>query len=215
MGKDWKGNGNSVYKALGASNHTDKERETDDFYATEPKAVDLLLDYIDIQGGIWESSCGSGCLSERIEQRGYEVVSTDLVYRGYGKGNVNFFECDYMPEGCNAIVTNPPYKYATEYVIHGLGLLEERGLLCLFLKTTFAEGKERYARIFSVTPPKYVLQCSERVLCAKNGEFELKKKEGSAVSYAWWVWEKGYTGPTILDWINHPKVTEFKQNKLF
>ena len=149
-------------------------------------------------------------------QRGTKVVSTDLVYRGYGKGDVNFFECGCMPEGCTAIVTNPPYKYATEYVIHGLGLLEERGLLCLFLKTTFAEGKERYARIFSVTPPKYVLQCSERVLCAKNGEFEyMQEHGGSAISYAWWVWEKGYTGPTILDWINHPKVTEFKQNKLF
>ena len=40
---DWVGNGNSVYKTLGASNHTDKEREKDDYYATDPIAIDKLL----------------------------------------------------------------------------------------------------------------------------------------------------------------------------
>lgn len=44
MAKDWVGNDNSVFKALGASNHTDKERENNDFYATESKAAYLLMD---------------------------------------------------------------------------------------------------------------------------------------------------------------------------
>ena len=41
---DWTGNSNSIYKTLGASNHTDKERQNEDFYATEPKAAKLLLE---------------------------------------------------------------------------------------------------------------------------------------------------------------------------
>ena len=44
MPKDWTGNSNSIYKTLGASNHTDKERETNDYYATEGKAAELLLE---------------------------------------------------------------------------------------------------------------------------------------------------------------------------
>ena len=40
--KDWKGNKNSVFKTLGASNHTDKERESLDFYATDSVAIDKL-----------------------------------------------------------------------------------------------------------------------------------------------------------------------------
>ena len=153
--KDWRGNGNSIFKTLGASNHTENDRETDDFYATDPVAIDLLLKYphITLPHGIWEPSCGSGCMSQRLEARGYQVVSTDLVYRGYGRGGVNFFEQQRMPDGCKAIVTNPPYKFATEYVIHALDLLPADGVLCLFLKTTFAEGKERYVRIFGITPP--------------------------------------------------------------
>ena len=153
--KDWNGNGNSIFKTLGASNHTDNDRESDDFYATDPVAIDLLLKYprIQLPQNVWEPSCGSGCLSKRLEERGYQVVSTDLVYRGYGRGGVNFFEQRTMPDGCKAIITNPPYKFATEYVLHALRLLPDDGMLCLFLKTTFAEGKERFVRIFGITPP--------------------------------------------------------------
>ena len=41
--KDWTGNKNSIFKTLGASNHTDKERENDDYYATDPIAIDVLI----------------------------------------------------------------------------------------------------------------------------------------------------------------------------
>ena len=33
--KDWTGNKNSIFKTLGASNHTDKERENDDSTAED------------------------------------------------------------------------------------------------------------------------------------------------------------------------------------
>lgn len=43
MSKDWTGNYGSIFKTLGASNHTDKERQSEDYYATDPIAVDKLL----------------------------------------------------------------------------------------------------------------------------------------------------------------------------
>lgn len=47
-----------------------------------------------------------------------------------------------------------------------------------------------------------VLVFSERVLCAKNGDFEgMKQGGGSAVAYAWFVWQKGYNGNTTIEWI--------------
>ena len=42
--KDWSGNENSVFKTLGASSHTVEEREQNDYYATQPKAVRILLE---------------------------------------------------------------------------------------------------------------------------------------------------------------------------
>lgn len=38
MNKDWKGNKNSIYKTLGASNHTKEDRQEEDYYATDPHA---------------------------------------------------------------------------------------------------------------------------------------------------------------------------------
>ena len=41
--KDWVGGRASVFKTLGASNHTDHERAWGDYYATEPNATEWLL----------------------------------------------------------------------------------------------------------------------------------------------------------------------------
>jgi len=42
INKDWSGNHKSIYTTLGASSHTLNIREENDFYATEPKAVDYF-----------------------------------------------------------------------------------------------------------------------------------------------------------------------------
>ena len=41
--KDWVGGSAAVFKTLGASNHTDADRQREDYYATEPKATEWLL----------------------------------------------------------------------------------------------------------------------------------------------------------------------------
>ena len=198
---DWTGNGNSIFKTLAASNHTDKEREQNDFYATDPAAIDLLVKKVELPKQILEPACGSGCLSVRLEELGHDVKSYDIVDRGFGEVG-NFFDMVKPPfDGNFAIVTNPPYKFAKEFVLHALELVPVGSLVCMFLKTTFAEGKGRFNDLFSIYPPRMVLQCVERVLCAKNADFATRKKEGSAVAYAWWIWQKGFNGQTILDWI--------------
>lgn len=83
--KDWTGNRKSTFVTLGASNHTDKERESNDFYATDPIAIDKLVKVIQLPRKVWECACGTGCLSDRLMDFGHEVISTDLVDRGYGK----------------------------------------------------------------------------------------------------------------------------------
>lgn len=199
---DWTGNSNSIFKTLGASNHTDKEREQNDFYATDPVAIDLLTKKVELPKQVLEPACGSGCLSIRLEGLGHDVKSFDIVNRGFGMER-DFFSITEPPfSGDYAIVTNPPYKFALPFVLHSLELVPDGGLVCMFLKTTFAEGKGRYKDLFRKYPPLKVLQCVERVLCAKNGDFAaMRAGGGSAVAYAWWVWQKGYKGQTTLDWV--------------
>lgn len=199
--KDWTGNSNSIYKTLGASNHTDKERQENDFYATDSIAIDKLLAYETPNKNIWECACGQGDLSERLEEYGYSVYSTDLIDRGYGQGGIDFLEQTTKWKG--DILTNPPYKYAKEFVLQALDLIENKRKVYMFLKLTFLEGIARYRDLFSKHPPKTIYVFSQRVMCAKNGDFEgMKKGGGSAVAYAWYVWEKGYKGDPVIKWVN-------------
>lgn len=150
---DWTGDKNSVYKIIGSSQHSNQERVEHDFYATDPATIDALVKHEHLPMQVLEPACGSGHLSERLISLGHEVKSYDLVDRGYG-GVMDFFEMEQPPfVGDFAIVTNPPYKYATEFVLHALELVPDGSLVCMFLKTTFAEGKRRYTEIFCNYPP--------------------------------------------------------------
>ena len=207
--KDWTGNTNSVFKNLGASNHSDSERASQDYYATSPLAVDKLASKFDIPHKVLEPCCGQGHLSERLKEHGHEVWSYDIVDRGYGEVQ-NFFEMLTLPDSLSAesafredmaVVTNPPYPHAMEFILHALELVPDGSYVCMFVKTTFLEGKKRYKELFSRQPPMLLLQFVERILCAKNGDFVEARKQGSAVSYCWIIWKKGYKGKTIVDWI--------------
>ena len=201
--KDWTGNYKSVYITLGASNHTEKVRQNEDYYATDPVAIDGLKKVFDIPQNVWECSCGEGHLSKRLIELGHNVYSSDLVDRGYGDGNIDFLKTTTLPQGVDCILTNPPYAIAKDFVSHSLDLLNDGQYCMMFLKTTFLEGKKRYSELFSKHPPKYIFQFVSRVLCAKNGDFQkMRDGGGSAVSYAWYVWEKGYQGDTIIRWID-------------
>ena len=200
--KDWVGNKNSVFKTLGASNHTDNERENNDFYATDPIAIDVLIrdGNVTFNNPIWECACGQGHLSEKLKEYGYDVYSTDLIDRGYGQGNIDFLQCTDKWKG--DIVTNPPYKYSKEFIEHAMELVSEGHRVYMFLKIQFLEGKAR-KELFKKYPPRCVYVSSGRILCAKNAMFEIMKAGGgSAVAYAWFEFEKGYKGKSELKWIN-------------
>lgn len=197
---DWTGNKKSIYATLGASNHTDKEREEHDYYATESKAVDVLLDKATLSHDLWECACGAGNLSKRLSDFGYNVKSTDLVYRGFGVGGVDFLKCSEPFDG--DIITNPPYKYAREFVEHALELIPTGHKVFVFLKLQFLEGKARRA-LFDTGQLKTLYVSSSRILCAKNGEFDkMREGGGSAVAYGWYEFEKDYNGATTIQWIN-------------
>ena len=107
MPKDWTGNKPTAFVQMGASNHSLLKREENDFYATEPSAIDDLLSVETFSKNIWECAVGQGHLAERLKERGYKVECTDLVDRGYPNTEiVDFLKEQYSSAG--DIITNPP-----------------------------------------------------------------------------------------------------------
>lgn len=156
MSKDWTGNKKTTFVTLGASNHTNHERAEHDYYATEPKAVEELLKVEPFYGSIWENCCGEGHVSQVLTNAGYEVVSTDLIDRGYGNGGIDFFKCQTTL--ADNIVTNPPYSMALEWTEHSLDILAAGRKLALFLPIQFLESKDRI-KLFKERPRKNMGSC--------------------------------------------------------
>lgn len=194
--KDWIGTKKSTWRVLGASNHSDYERAEYDFYATSPKAIDELFKVIDKPTEVWECACGAGHLSKRMRELGVKVYSSDLIDRGYGTPGIDFLAMGNLV--APVIITNPPYRYAKEFVLHALELGAE--MVCMFLKLTFLEGVGRQ-ELFQKYPPRTVAVFTRRIQVASNGDPEMFKKS-SAACYAWFIWEKGYTGKPEIVWIN-------------
>ena len=203
--KDWTGNAKSVFVCNGASNHATEARETHDYYATEPKAVELLLQKEKFNSYIWEPACGGGHISEVLKKYNYNVKSSDIIDRGYeGTQIIDFLTMkkDTIRNGIpHDIITNPPYKYAKEFVEKALEISMYSTKIAMFLKLTFLESKSRKA-LFEKYPPQKVYVSSSRLQCAKNGDFEkYGKGVGTAVAYAWFIWEKGFEGDPVIKWI--------------
>lgn len=202
MEKDWIGNKTTTYAILGASNHSETERAENDFYATDPKTLEIFLealkrDNLKLHNYIWECACGKGHLSKVLEEKGYKVISSDLIDRGYGRSEIDFLKIK-SNEWRGDILTNPPYKYAKEFVEKAIEITRIGAYVIMLLKIQFLEGKDR-RKLFDKYPPRYVYVNSARQLCYLNGD--MSNKMSSATCYCWFIWENGFKGEPIIRWI--------------
>jgi hypothetical protein len=198
--KDWIGIKKSVFSSLGASSHSLEERQIHDYYATEPKALELLLELEKFSKNVWECACGGGHLSEVLKKAGYKVRSTDLYDQNYTTEFLDFLDDSNLKKWNGDIITNPPYKYAEQFVEKALSLIPDGKRVVMFMGIQFLEGKKR-RKLLNKYPLKTVYVSSGRLNCAKNGDFS-KYKANSARCYAWYIWEKGYDGITELKLFN-------------
>jgi predicted RNA methylase len=188
---------------LGLHRQPGDEREEHDFYATHPHAVPPLLRLLGKSVSvIREPCCGMGHLSIPMEIAGKTVISTDLVDRGYGVPGVNFLTqnplFDSIPT--DAVVMNPPYKLAQEFIEKALTLAP---VVAAFLRISFLESETR-EEFYRKHPPRYVACFSRRARSAKHGDFS---GNGGPILYAWFIWHVGYQGDPSIKWI-HPEETE-------
>lgn len=197
MKKDWTGNKTSIFSTLGSSNHSNVIRPNLDFYATEPKAVELLLEKELFDSYILEPCCGLGHITKVLKKHNYDVTEFDIIQRNDCKV-LDFLSTDFN-YWHGDIITNPPYKNALEFVKKSLSIIQEGKKVAMFLKLQFLEGKER-RKFFDQYPPKIVYVSSSRLKCGLNGDFN--SITSSAVCYAWFIWQKGNYSETKIKWIN-------------
>lgn len=197
--QDWTGNKPAIFACHGASNHSERDRAELDYYATDPRAVELLLEKEQFAQLILEPAVGGGHIAEVLKEHDHIVVGADIIDRGYPDTIENdFLKSDMWLVWPGDIITNPPYKFAVEFAEKAMEMLMPGGKLAMFLKLTFLEGKKR-KDFFDKYPPRMIYVMRNRVDCALNGDFS--GKAGKAVCYAWFVWQKGWEWLPQVDWL--------------
>ena len=175
---------------------TPSNREKDDFYPTPATSMIPFFNQETFQGPVWEPACGMGDMSKMMESYGNEVVSTDLVDRGYGKTGVDFLmETELLAPN---IVTNPPYKLAQEFIQKAIDLGAQKH--CWLLRLAFLEGVKRFNDLYAHNPPARIYVFSKRQTMIRGDHDEAWYGSGK-MAFMWAVWIKDFKGTTELDWL--------------
>lgn len=172
------------------------DREKDDFYRTPAPCTLALCEREPLPPHVWEPACGDGAIASVLQARGHTVEATDLVDRGFGQSRRDFlFERDLLAP---AIVTNPPFKLATEFVTHALDLGAE--YVAIFQRLAWLEGGNRHAALWGPRPLSRLWVFSKRQTLWR-GDNPNAQDKGGAIPFAWFVWDRTHKGPPQLGWI--------------
>lgn len=187
----------NTLKTLGSSTHTNEERSKLDYYGTDPRSTQALLNCEKFDKNIWEPCAGHHLISNVLEKNGYKVKTTDIADYGFGDEQIDLF---YYNGGVwnGDIITNPPYALATDMIEILLNNINDKHKLAMFLRIQYLEGISRFERIFKNNPPKTIYVFINRQTSSKEDDFN----SSSAVAYAWYVWEKGFKGDPSVKWIS-------------
>lgn len=153
-----------------------------DFYPTPPDVTIAILDFLalPIKYTIWEPACGTGAMSKVIEERGYLTISTDISHAGYGEEGQDFLK---TTRKADAIITNPPFKLASQFIEHAVPLANTVALL---LKSQFWHAATR-TPLFNKFKPAYILPLTWRA------KFIPERGKSPTMDHLWCVWVKGHT----------------------
>jgi hypothetical protein len=167
-----------------------------DLYETPAVAVEALLRVHLLPGGmIWEPACGRGAIANVLRAHSHTVVCTDLIDYGIdptARYGVDFLEMTELPAGVTAVVTNPPYMLANEFVARALQLCPH---VVMLLRLAFLES-ERRSPILDDAGLKRVFVFRKRLPMMHRDGWE-GRKANSGMAFAWMFWERGYRGHPI------------------
>lgn len=157
-----------------------------DDFPTPPWAARAFCEWLNPApvASVWEPAANRGFMVKGLRDYFGSVYASDV--HDYGSGFclhdfLMFGDPLHRPEW---VVTNPPFRLASEFVMRGLDVASVG--VAVIVRSVWSEGIGRYESLFSVRPPSWVLQHVERVSMVR-GRYD--PKASTATGYSWFVWD--------------------------
>jgi hypothetical protein len=162
------------------------ERKERDLYETPEWVTDCVISYIDVQRNIWEPACGSGKMVYALMKHGMNVYGSDV------EAGQDFMIME-LPKGFTAIVTNPPYALAREFIERALMLTKPvNGVVAMLLRTDYDHAKTRQ-HLFGGCE-----QFWHKVVLTKRIRWIEGSTGSPSFNHAWFIWDWKNSGPPTL-----------------
>lgn len=169
------------------------ERKERDLYETPEWVTEALLPHLPSHVvDIWEPACASGKMSRVLGRCPRYVVATDI--HDIESVAVDFLKVSEPVAGdCDAIITNPPYDLATEFIDKALDMMRQpAGFVAMLLRTDFDHAKTR-ARLFAGHPA-----FAKKLVLTKRIKWFEDSRGQPSFNHAWFIWDWQHSGPPTL-----------------
>ena len=167
-----------------------------DLYETPPVAVEALMNVERLPKVIWEPACGPGSIVRVLRTNAHLVYATDI--NDYGcedaTGGVDFLRARAPSFSIDAVITNPPFKFADRFVAHALALSIPK--VIMLLRLAFLESARRSPVLDSGLLARVHVFRNRLPMMHRHGW--TGPKASSAMPFAWFVWDLAHRGSTEL-----------------
>lgn len=173
-----------------------------DYFPTPPFATRALCEFLEQQLGelggldVWEPAAGERHMTRPLGEYFRHVRASDVFPYDDELELLDFATVGQFEPDVDGVATNPPFNLGAEFIETALGI--SRRFVAMLVRVAFAEGGERYERLFRDRAPTFELVFVERVVMLKgrlvrkgaidHGADEAGKRASTATAYCWMIW---------------------------
>jgi hypothetical protein len=182
---------------MNVQRHSFAERGLD-LYSTPSVAVEALLRAEQIPHRVWEPAAGRGTIVKVLRDHGHAVVASDIYDYGFPLHFVgDFLTQTKAPADVEAIVTNPPFRIAEQFVARALELSP---LVILLLRLAFLESERRCSILENHGLARVHIFRKRLPMLHRDGW--QGPKAASRMAFCWMVWDRAHRGSTTVNRIS-------------
>jgi hypothetical protein len=178
--------GRAISGAAMSQRDSGYERKERDSYQTPPWVTHALRSHLGDIKSIWEPACGNGAMVDVFRDWGL----TEIHYPDIARGE------DFLlmpPRPVSAIISNPPYSHARQFIEHALNLTKSHdGTVAMLLRTDFDHAQTRQHLFGNCKQFSKKLALTRRIIWFDG------PKAAPSFNHSWFLWSWKHSGPPTL-----------------